>query len=306
MSLRASANTGFRAPSLHQLNFNSTSTVFVDGIPTDIGTFSNDSKAAKLLGIPTLKEEESKSVSIGFTGKIPSANLSFTVDGYFIRIDDRVVYTGSFKPKNDGTPGDEILKNLLEQANAGSAAFFANAIDTESKGIDLVITHRANFTNSNLRTDFSATFGQTTQVGDIHASEILENAGLVDTYFDQTSRTFLEEAVPRTKMNLTFNYNIKKFNVMFRNVYFGKVTEATNNEANQQIFGSKIVTDLSFSYAATDALRFTLGSNNIFDTYPDKNIQANRSSGRFEYSRRSQQFGANGRYLFARVTFNLN
>lgn len=306
MALRASANTGFRAPSLHQLNFNSTSTVFVDGIPTDVGTFSNDSKVAKLLGIPTLKQEESKSASIGFTGKIPAANLSFTVDGYFIRIDDRVVYTGSFKPKNDGTPGDELLKKALEQANAGSAAFFANAIDTESKGLDIVITHKANFTNSNLRTDFSATFGETTQVGDIHASEILENADQVDTYFDKTSRIFLEEAVPRSKMNLTFNYNIKKFNVMFRNVYFGKVTEATNNEANQQIFGSKIVTDLSFSYAATDALRFTIGANNLFDTYPDKNIEANRSSGRFEYSRRSQQFGANGRYLFARVTFNLN
>jgi len=306
MALRASGNTGFRAPSLHQLNFNSTSTIFVDGVPTDVGTFSNDSQAAKLLGIPTLKEEESKSVSIGFTGKIPAANISFTVDGYFIRIDDRVVYTGSFKPKNDGSPADNLLKDLLEQANAGSAAFFANAIDTESKGIDIVITHKANFSNSNLRTDLSATFGETKQVGDVHASEILENAGLVDTYFDETSRIFLEEAVPRSKVNLTFNYNIKKFNIMFRNVYFGQVTEATNNPANQQTFGSKIVTDLSLSFAATDALRFTIGSNNIFDTYPDKNIDANRSSGRFEYSRRSQQFGANGRFLFARVTFTLN
>ena len=305
MAIRGSLNTGFRAPSLHQLNFNSTSTVFVDGVPTDVGTFSNDSPAAKLLGIPTLKEEESKSASIGFTGKIPNANLSFTVDGYFIRIDDRVVYTGSFKPKNDGTPADNLLKDLLAQANAGSAAFFANAIDTESYGIDMVITHRANFTNSNLRTDLSATFGKTNQVGDIHASKILEDAGLVDTYFDETSRIFLEEAVPRSKINLTFNYNIKKFNVMFRNVYFGEVTEATNSAANQQIFGSKIVTDLSFSYAATEALRFTIGSSNLFDTYPDKNIQANRSSGRFEYSRRSQQFGAMGRYLFARITFDL-
>ena len=306
MALRGSLNTGFRAPSLHQLNFNSTSTVFVDGIPTDVGTFSNDSQAAKLLGIPTLKEEQSKSASIGFTGKIQNANLSFTVDGYFIKIDDRVVYTGSFKPKNDGTPADNLLKDLLGQANAGSAAFFANATDTESYGIDMVITHRANFSNSNLRTDLSATFGKTNQVGDIHASKILEDADLVDTYFDETSRIFLEEAVPRSKINLTFNYNFKKFNVMFRNVYFGEVTEATNNAANQQIFGSKIVTDLSFSYAATDALRFTIGSSNLFDTYPDKNIEANRSSGRFEYSRRSQQFGSMGRYLFARLTFTLN
>jgi len=304
-ALRASANTGFRAPSLHQLNFNSTSTIFVDGIPTDVGTFSNDSRAAELLGIPQLKEEESKSASIGFTGKIPNLNLKFTLDGYFIAIDDRVVYTGSFKPSNDGSPGDELLKQLLAQANAGSAAFFANAIDTESYGVDLVITHKANFSNSNLRTDFSATFGKTEQVGDIHASDILEDAGLVDTYFDEASRIYLEEAVPRTKMNLTFNYNINKFNIMLRGVYFGEVTEATNNIDNQQVFGAKVVSDLSFSYLATESLRFTVGSSNLFDTYPDKNIDANRSSGRFEYSRRSQQFGANGRYLFARVTFDL-
>lgn len=306
LSIRGSINTGFRAPSLHQLNFNSTSTIFVDGIPTDVGTFSNDSRAAKLLGIPELKEEQSRSASIGFTGKLPDANLSFTIDGYFIAIDDRVVYTGQFGPKNDGSPADNLLKRLLEQANAGSASFFANAIDTESYGIDLVVTHKANFSKSDLRTDFSATFGKTNQVGDIKASEILENAGLVDTYFDETSRIFLEEAVPRSKMNLTFNYNFNKFNVMFRNVYFGPVTEATNTVANQQEFGNKIVTDLSFSYLATDALRLTIGSSNLFDVYPDEASEANRSSGRFEYSRRSQQFGANGRFLFARLTFNLN
>ena len=278
----------------------------MDGIPTDVGTFSNDSRAAKLLGIPELKEEQSRSASIGFTGKLPDANLSFTIDGYFIAIDDRVVYTGQFGPKNDGSPADNLLKRLLEQANAGSASFFANAIDTESYGIDLVVTHKANFSKSDLRTDFSATFGKTNQVGDIKASEILENAGLVDTYFDETSRIFLEEAVPRSKMNLTFNYNFNKFNVMFRNVYFGPVTEATNTVANQQEFGNKIVTDLSFSYLATDALRLTIGSSNLFDVYPDEASEANRSSGRFEYSRRSQQFGANGRFLFARLTFNLN
>ena len=304
-AVRGSANTGFRAPSLHQLNFNSTSTIFVDGIPTEVGTFSNDSRAAQLLGIPQLKEETSKSASIGFTGKLPALNLNFTVDGYFIRIDDRVVYTGQFSPSNDGSPGDELLKQLLSQANAGSATFFANAIDTESMGVDLVVTHKANFSNSNLRTDFALTVGKTNQVGDIKASKILEDAGLVDTYFDETSRIYLEEAVPRTKMNLTFNYNISDFNIMLRGVYFGKVTEATNNIANQQEFGGKMITDLSFSYLHHNKLRFTVGSSNIFDTYPDKNIDANRSSGRFEYSRRSQQFGAGGRYMFARVTLTL-
>uniref|UniRef100_UPI00356377CB TonB-dependent receptor n=1 Tax=Lutibacter sp. TaxID=1925666 RepID=UPI00356377CB len=94
-NIRAAFNTGFRAPSLHQLNFNSTSTIFDnEGNPQEVGTFANDSRAAKLLGIPQLKEETSKSVSLGFTSKLREAHLTFTVDGYFVGINDRVVYTG--------------------------------------------------------------------------------------------------------------------------------------------------------------------------------------------------------------------
>ena len=50
-----------------------------------------------------------------------------------------MVYTGQFKGPGTGTE----LDNLLKQANASAASFFANAIDTESKGLDLVITHDA-------------------------------------------------------------------------------------------------------------------------------------------------------------------
>ncbi len=63
-NIRGAFNTGFRAPSLHQLNFNSTSTIFDNlGNPQEVGTFANDSRAAKLLGIPQLKQETSKSIS---------------------------------------------------------------------------------------------------------------------------------------------------------------------------------------------------------------------------------------------------
>ena len=311
LRLRASFNTGFRAPSLHQLNYNSTSTIFQDGIPVEVGTFSNDSKAAKLLGIPQLKEETSNSFSAGFTTKLPDANITFTVDGYIVNIDDRVVYTGQFAPQVDGN-GDPIdaanaeLQELLVQANATAASFFANAIDTQSKGIDLVITHKATFGNNmRLNTDLAATFSKTEQVGGINSSQILKNAGLEGTYFPEDSRIFLEEAVPRTKINLTNSLTAGRFNVFLRNVYFGEVSEATNTIANQQTFSSKIVTDLSLGFKATQDLTLTVGANNLLDVYPDRAIEANRSGGRFDWSRRSQQFGIGGRFLFARVSFNL-
>ncbi|MGC1203387.1 MAG: TonB-dependent receptor [Flavobacteriaceae bacterium] len=302
VNIRGALNTGFRAPSLHQLNFNSTSTIFQDGIPVEVGTFSNDSRAAKLLGIPELKEETSRSISLGFTAKMPDANLTFTVDGYFVAIDDRVVYTGQFRGPGTGTE----LDNLLSQANASAASFFANAIDTESKGIDVVITHKADIgTNSRLKSDLAGTFSQTRQVGNIKSSEVLENAGLVDTYFPEDSRIYLEEAVPRTKMILSNNLTTGKWNVFLRNAWFGEVSEATNSVANQQVFGSKLVTDLSLGYKASESLTLTVGANNLLDVYPDRAIEANRSSGRFDWSRRSQQFGIGGRFLFARLSFKL-
>ena len=305
-NLRAAFNTGFRAPSLHQLNFNSTSTIFDNlGNPQEVGTFSNDSKAAKLLGIPQLKQETSSSVSFGFTSRIPDANLTITADVYWVGINDRVVYTGQFKGPGTGTE----LDRLLSQANASAASFFANAIDTESKGFDIVLTYDTRIgTSAKLKNDLSGTFSKTKQVGDIKASEVLEDAGLVGTYFPEDSRVYLEEAVPRTKINLTNSLTTGKFNVFLRNVWFGEVTEATTTVANQQVFGSKIVTDLSFGYKVAESTTITIGANNLFDVYPDRAAPEynNRSDGRFDWSRRSQQFGIGGRFLFARLSFNLN
>ncbi|MFO7674362.1 MAG: TonB-dependent receptor [Lutibacter sp.] len=314
-NIRAAFNTGFRAPSLHQLNFNSTSTIFDNqGNPQEVGTFANDSRAAKLLGIPQLKEEKSRSVSVGFTSKLPEANLTFTVDGYFVAIDDRVVYTGQFSAPA-GAQGDE-LRLLLSQANASAASFFANAIDTESKGLDVVITHDALIgTNAKLKSDLSGTFSKTIKVGGIKASKVLEDAGLVGTYFPEDSRVYLEESVPRTKINLSNSLTTDKFNVFLRNVWFGEVTEATTIPANQQVFGSKLVTDLSFGYKVSGSTTVTVGANNLFDIYPDRAAQDlqpdvtgdqnNRSAGRFDWSRRAQQFGIGGRFLFARLNIIL-
>ena len=300
-TFRAGASTGFRAPSLHQLNYNSTSTLFVDGVPFEVGIFSNDSRPAQLLGIPALKQERSTNFSGGVTGRIPDANLSITLDGYLIDIRDRVVLTGQFQGGDDTDQAREISR-LLQQANANRAAFFANAIDSRTRGIDLVITHNGRIGEGRLTSSLASTFAQTS-LEEVNTSTVLE--GQEDTYFDRTSQIFLESAVPRTKVNLTFNYAINKFDVFLRNVYFGPVDEATNSLDNDQTFSGKTITDLSFGYAVSERLKFTLGANNLLDIYPDLNSAANQSNGRFLYSRRSQQFGANGRYLFARMRFTL-
>jgi iron complex outermembrane receptor protein len=224
-----------------------------------------------------------------------------TVDYYNIYITDRVVLTGNFQG-GTSTEQDREIGRLLAAANANRANFFVNAIDSRTQGVDIVTSYQTTFGKGSLRADLAATFAQTKLEGPIKTSPQL--AGKEGTYFDETSRIFLEAAVPRQKVNLTLNYRVNKFNIFFRNVYFGAVNEATNNVDNQQEFAAKVVSDLSVGYDIAKGTNFTIGANNLFDVYPDLAIPANQSSGRFLYSRRSQQFGTNGRYVFARLNFS--
>ena len=294
INLRGAISTGFRAPSLHQIYFNSTATQFVGGVPFEVGTFSNDSQAAQLLGIPKLKQEESQSASVGFTAKIPEANLTLTADAYIVKIDDRVVLTDQFS-RPGGTPAagtpNAILNGLFDTAGATAATFFANAIDTESKGIDIVISHKTSFGNNvSLKTDLSGTFSNTYRVGEIKASPVLEAAGQINRYYSEASRVYLQEAIPRVKANLTNSVTYKKFDFFLRNVYFGKVTDPNTADVNgdgrvegvivngqaveieHPIWGAKIITDLSVGFKITSAAKIVIGANNIFDIYPDANL----------------------------------
>ena len=296
MNLRAAASTGFRAPSLHQQNFNATSTNFINGVPNEVGTFSNDSRIAGLLGIPELREEQSFSASLGFTAKIPDANLTLTVDGFFTGIEDRVVLTGNFaRPDAAGE-----LQSLFDQANATRARFFANAIDTETQGIDIVISHRTNISDMRLTSDLAFSYAKTKRVDDIHASEQL--ASQIDTYFGTRESIFLELAQPRVKANLGHLLTADKWNAFLRNSFFGAVTNPGG--ANEE-FGAKVITDLSFGYTFTENLTFTIGSSNIFDVYPDKTPAGATSGNNFIYPRNTSQFGFNGRTIFARLNFKL-
>ncbi|WPV63731.1 TonB-dependent receptor [Chitinophaga sp. LS1] len=303
-AIRGSASTGFRAPSLHQQYYSSTSTLFVDGVAYEVGTFTNDSRPAQLLGIPKLKPEKSKSVSAGFT--TIAGKFSFTLDGYYTRINDRIVYTDQFSGSNADTASavDKEIYQLLSLANANRAAFFANAINSETKGVDLVATYSTRLGKGTFRADLSGTYSYTQQVGDIHSSPKLK--GKENIYFSRTSRIYLERSVPREKVNLTLAYTIHKLNLFVRNVHFGSVEEATNDPAFYQTYGGKVITDVAIGYRLAKEVKVSIGSNNVLDVYPDlvKN-PANTTNNQFRYSRRATQFGYNGRFLFARIELNL-
>lgn len=308
LALRAANSSGFRAPSLHQQFFSRTSTVFVDNQPFEQGTFTNDSRAASLIGIDPLKEETSNSISAGLTGKF--GKLSVTIDAYQINIDDRIIYSGSF-----GNGGNPELTNIFAAANATSARFFVNAIDTRSRGLDIVLSHKAQLTEDiNLSNNFAATFTET-EVRNVFVPELISNAGLSGAFFDGQEEAFLTLAQPRTKLNLTNTLSYKNWEVLLQNVFFGEVTDpddfngdarvAGTQVSDDAVYGGKVITDLTLSKTFSNRFRVTVGANNLFDIYPDENREGGTSGNQFVYSRRTSQFGYTGRFLFARVNFSL-
>ncbi|KFC19469.1 TonB-dependent receptor plug domain-containing protein [Chryseobacterium sp. FH1] len=317
LNFRFAGSTGFRAPSIHQIYYNTTSTLFTT-LPggtapslVEVGTFSNDSTVARGLGINKLKQETSKSVSTGFTYKIPALNLNITADAYFIRIDDRIVLTDQFSRPTDAqiiaNPNLQGVRDEFDKNNVNAAQFFANSIDTETKGLDVVISHNYRTGNVKLNNDFAINFNKTKKVGDIHASDLLKNAGLETTYFGERSRVYLEDSVPKVKASLSNNLKWKDFNFYLRNTYYGKVYGADGINGNiyeHQLITDKIITDLSIGYDISKNFNLTIGANNLFDIYPTKNVASSTNNDQFIYSRSTSQFGQNGRYVFSKLTVN--
>jgi iron complex outermembrane recepter protein len=328
-ALRASTSSGFRAPSMQQRFYSKTSTLFVSQngqlVPVESGTFTNDSRPAQILGIPKLKQETSTSVSVGATVQL-GTKFEMTVDAYQINIKDRIVLTNNF---TDG--GNADIKAQLAAANATTANFFANAVDTRSRGVEAVLNYTTKVgAKSSLRATLAGTYIQNEVVKDangkpvIKASSILQSTNQVGNYFNREDQSRIEVANPQDKVSFMLNYKISKFNVMLRAVRFGKVvyldptmdptkpenfpvnTLTNQRETLDQEFDPKVVVDLTLSYQVAKGLNLAIGANNLFDVYQERHTHSsNFSLGRFVYSRRVQQFGFNGRYAFARLNFNL-
>lgn len=328
-NVRGSISTGFRAPSMQQRFYAKTNTLFVSNgttlVPVEAGTFTNESRAAKILGIPKLKEETSQSYSVGLTAS-PFKGFELTIDAYQIDIDNRIVLTNNFNGGNNPN-----LQAQLIAAGANAANFFTNAIDTRARGLEAVMSYNALFGAHSLRTTFAMAFidNEVKKGQDgkpiIYASDTLIKSGQLANYYNREDQSRIEVANPKSKLSLTFNYKFKKFGAMLRLVNFGKVQylDPTINPANpavfpinaftgqretlDQEFSAKTVTDLSLSYEIIKQVSFTIGANNLFDQYQDKHTHSgNMSSGRFIYSRRVQQMGFSGAYYFARLKLNIN
>jgi iron complex outermembrane receptor protein len=327
-ALRGSISNGFRAPSLHQQFFTTTSTNFINGLPVDISTLAVNSPVARALGSRDLEPEKSINISLGATAN-PVSGLTFTIDYYRIDIDNRIVLTENLGAAGAGTAAVNAAVKALLDANGfqsvGAARFFVNGLDTRTRGIDAVVSYR-------LRT---AGMGTWTLTGAYNWNRTrivnrLNNLGPLATIpgivlFGRVEGIRFTDGQPRDKIVLSADGEIGAFGLTARTTRFGSVIApgATAPLADPLSLtllgpddirlGAKWITDLELRFRAFEGLEFAIGADNAFDVYPDRSPfgprPATEGGGVYPinqyylpYSGFSP-FGFNGRFLYGRVSF---
>ncbi|MDR9389928.1 MAG: TonB-dependent receptor [Wenzhouxiangella sp.] len=303
LAFRGSVSTGFRAPSLAQQFFTSVATVFVDGVPTETGTFRPDSDVAQALGSPGLEEETSQSYSVGFVWQ-PVDRASVSVDIFRIDIDDRIVLS-----ENLSGPG---IVSLLEGTGANRARFFLNGIDSTTEGIDIVGSYSVSLDDYGT-VDFTAGYNYTNNdVTKVLAppAQLAQVGVTEDNLFSRRERVRFEKGAPEDKLNLGATWRFQDFRVTTQATRFGKTVDVSTSPAGDEVLDAKTIVDLELGYELTPSIKLAFGANNLFDVYPDTAQEINDKAGQstftfdriFPYSGFSA-FGFNGRFLYTRIGF---
>ena len=296
IGVRGSVNRSFRAPSLAQLHYSNFAQIAFDDEGNSVVTPFlpiRDALVQEAFGITELQPETSFDIALGVTAEL-SPRFTITADVYQISIEDRIIVSGGIPAAGfsqfDGAGYDEI--NI-----------FTNAVNTTTQGLDFVADYKHTFNNSNrLNLTLAANFNKT-KVDDFNLPAAFENRQ--DDLIDDRDIVFLTDGIPNQKIIFSLGYNMGKTGIRLRATNFGQVIDAREGddttESGFQEFSPKTIVDLSFSYQLTNGLSLSAGVNNLLDTYPDMLLSPN-VRGEVIYSRRTNQFGTQGRFL----NFSLN
>ena len=295
-ALRGSAQNGFRAPSLQQQFFTTTSTNFIAGVPFDITTFTVDSPVARALGSQDLDAETSVNYAVGAVYQAGAFNL--TVDAYRIDVTDRIVLSENLTAAN-------VRAFLVSQGfiGAGGGRFFLNGVDTETTGIDIIANYA--FPETAYGT-FDVTAGanfNSTEVTKVPAIPQLTALTPPPVLFARVNVLTLEEGAPKDKFTAQVNWDHGPFDATLRAVRYGEVLVPQTVAAQDYTLSPKTLLDIEARYTWNDQVTIAVGADNIFDEYPDAAPFALNSTGNTPFSTYSP-FGYSGRFVYTKATFN--
>ncbi|WP_036167239.1 TonB-dependent siderophore receptor [Massilia sp. 9096] len=305
-ALRGTYSNGFRAPSLAQEFYTITTTnqLLVNGTQqlVQTGTFPVNSPAARLLGAQPLKPEKARNLSLGAQWQ-PTRNWTTSVDVYRIDIDDRVVFSSNLQLNNK-----PALVSALAAQNVlvGAARYFTNAVDTRTKGVDVVSTYRLNLPQG-ARSDLTLAYNH----NDNEVRHVADNPALLAaqglTLVDRQTVNRLTVGSPRDKLSLSADTTWGKWNGRVTATRYGSFTVPQNDPTLDQTYDPAWTLDLAANVRVTQAWRVTLGIDNATNRYPAQV----RSPGTTNFNVYGTEpysvwtpYGFNGRFYYAKVGYS--
>lgn len=282
---RATASTGFRAPSLQQQYFSTVTSQLSGGLLVNVGTFAVTDPVARALGASDLRPETSTHYSGGFV-LTPKAGLSFSIDAFRIEIEDRVALSESLT-------GAAVVA-ILQRAgitNATQVRFFTNAIDTTTEGFEVTGNWRTRVGDHgqlNLTLGYAAF---DTDPTNLRTNPVVPSLPLLAA----SSLNTLADAEPRNKLTLSADIVIGPWSVTADAARFGQYKAAPLGPI--QVFGADTTLDLTLAYQMTSHLRIQGGALNVTDAYPDRVV--GQADGR-PYTE-AGGIGVDGREYFVRL-----
>ena len=252
--------------------------------------------------------------------------LTLTVDGYIVNVKDRVVLTGQF----DATDPDlnQDLAQELQDNNIALAQFFANAVDTRNRGLDVVADYNKRWNNS--RDRFRALFTLNWQKMEITSinipAELSGSEFLRNSFLSDREQAFILASAPNIKYALNLEYGTGKWIFGTRITHFGEVTLLGYGEdglgidpqvpldngqgyvPDRYLYRGKTPVDIYLGYDLNKALTLHAGADNVFNVHPDLGVAPGAKGWAFNNETGGPwdavQMGGNGRRLFVRLSFN--
>jgi iron complex outermembrane receptor protein len=305
-AIRATFGTGFHAPSPGQQHNSTLTTNFISGNSIQTGTFPVDSVASRYYGATPLTPEKSTNFGVGFTAE-PTHGLTFTVDYYNIKVRDKIFITQPFTVTAADLIASPALNTIFGGQAGGNVSFFTNGLSTLTRGVDVVASYNTEAMGGKL--NFSLAYNH-------NANKVLRaNPNVISG----AQIANIVNLAPHDVAHFTMSYSRGSFSLTARENYYGSWVNANDygnsagtagaNGGPLQHFGSKATTDLDLTYSLSKELAITVGSNNLFNTFPDKlnnnssqiyPVVGGTSDGQV-YARNGGPFGMNGGLWYVRV-----
>ncbi|MGE8232435.1 MAG: TonB-dependent receptor plug domain-containing protein [Stenotrophomonas sp.] len=299
VALRATASSGFRAPSLAQQSYQAVTSTIINGSFVDRGTFPTTSAAAQALGASPLKAESSTSYSLGLVLQ-PVDRLYLTVDAYQIDIDDRIVLSTNI---TTNAAANALLAGLgLPQVTAFS--YFTNGVDTRTRGVDAVSSYTIPFSASSLELTAAYSYNETEVKKFIASPAVFGSLGITQSLIGRDEIGRIEDSFPRDKAIVSGTWRSDRWELGLSATRYGSFTVRNSaTAARDQTYDASWVVDASASFKPSENWKLTLGADNLLDQYPDRTADLQNSTwGMLPYSNYSP-YGFNGAYVYGRISY---